>query len=198
MCRDARTVTLTVLGALAIAHCEPGAGGGGGPGTTAGSMCSAADHDANLKACSGTKVLECAPAGPDFAWAVSEDCADKGTTCIGHAACDTPAGVPDAGATPSENGATGSWKGTCEGTTIQGGFSMTLDGKGNVAGTLTGSSSATLSGNLSGNSLYAQAKGDVMDSCMWTGTLEKSGASQSGSGTYSCPSGCSGTWSTTL
>jgi hypothetical protein len=89
----------------------------------------------------------------------------------------------------------GTWEGTCPNDFEGGGtYSFAIDNDGNVTGTFAGDASGTISGVVTGSGTFNAAANGTAGGCTWSGTLSGFGDHITGSGTWTCDSGCSGTW----
>ena len=107
---------------------------------------------------------------------------------------DNDGGTTGGGSSPFEGSFSGNWNGTCEGFNVRGTFSMAVSSNGRVRGSFKGDDSGSISGNVT-NSGSLSAAGGSAGECTWKGQIKQSGNSLNGNGTWSCGSGCSGTWS---
>ncbi len=105
------------------------------------------------------------------------------------------AGNAGGGESPSFEGSlSGGWNGSCDDIDVSGRFSISVSANGNVSGSYSGDDSGSINGSVRNNGSFSAAAGSAGE-CRWSGDINGSGSSLSGSGTWTCPDDCSGNWS---
>ncbi len=132
--------------------------------------------------------------GPPPTWQLEADCANQSEICQ-NGECMAQ------GSNPLQGYTSGTWTGACHATQLGGSFHCSIAGDSTLAGQVTGqltsqsggSTTFSLSGALAGD---GTATATSAGPCTWSGSFAAAGGRLVGSGDYSCPDGCAGTWST--
>ena len=98
------------------------------------------------------------------------------------------------GSSSFQGSLSGDWNGSCDGFSVGGRFSVSIDAGGNVTGSYSGDDSGRINGDVRNNGAFSAATGDAGE-CRWSGDINGSGNSLSGSGNWTCPDDCEGRWS---
>jgi hypothetical protein len=97
------------------------------------------------------------------------------------------------GSSSFQGSLSGGWNGSCEGFSVTGRFSISIDANGRVTGSYSGDDSGQINGDVRNNGDFSAAAGSAGE-CRWSGDISGSGSSLSGDGTWTCPDDCSGRW----